>query len=112
MVQCPMLRILIKTIGLIFLAAGVAALVIDGTRSIAASALSITSFGQTAAYLFPKTYPLIKPAVEHNIHPVLWDPFLLALFLLPTFLVLAVLGLLLIWLMRRRKTNVGYTGRR
>ena len=96
--------------GLILLAASFAALVIDGTRSIAASSLNITNFGNTATYLFPKTFPSLKPAVE-QIHPVLWDPFLVALFILPTFLILAVLGLLLIWMARRRRVTVGYTGR-
>ncbi len=105
-----MFRVIIRTIGLVLLAASFAALVIDGTRSIAASKLLVTSFGDTAIYLLPNTFPALKPAVEH-VHPVLWDPFLVALFLLPAFVILAVLGLLLIWMVRRRQINVGYSGR-
>lgn len=106
-----MFRFLIRTIGLILLAAGFAALIVDGTRSIAAAKLIVTPFGSTALYLFPASFPLLQPAVERHIHPLLWDPFLLALFLLPTFLVLAVLGLLLIWMVRRRQITIGYSSR-
>ncbi|MGE3246988.1 MAG: hypothetical protein AB7F96_16025 [Beijerinckiaceae bacterium] len=106
-----MFRFIIRTIGIILLAGGFAALIVDGTRSIAVSKVTVTTFGQTAAAVFPKAFPLLKPAVEQNIHPLLWDPFLRALFLLPAFLVVAVLGLLLIWLARRRRLAVGYSGR-
>ena len=106
-----MFRFLVRTIGLILLAAGFAALIIDGTRSIAASKLNVTVFGQTAHYAFPASFPMLQPAVERHIHPLLWDPFLLALFLTPTFIVLSVLGLLLIWLVRRRQITVGYSSR-
>lgn len=106
-----MLRYIVRTIGLILLASGLAALIIDGTRSIAASKLIVTTFGQTAAYLFPKTYPVLKPAIETNIHPLMWDPFFVALFLLPTCFILAFLGLLLIWIVRRRRVTIGYSNR-
>lgn len=106
-----MFRFVIRAIGLILLAAGFAALIVDGTRTIAASKLSVTTFGSTSLKLFPSSFPLLQPAVERHIHPLLWDPFLLALFLLPTFLVLSVLGILLIWMVRRRQVNIGYSSR-
>lgn len=106
-----MFRFLIRMMGLILLAAGFAALIIDGTRSIAASNIVVTKFGQTAFALFPKSFPILQPAVERHIHPLLWDPFLLAIFLAPTFAVLAVIGILLIWIVRRRRVTIGYSSR-
>ena len=93
------------------MAGGFAALIIDGTRSIAAASLNLTPFGTTAYYMFPKSFPLLQPAVERHLHPWVWDPFLLGLFLAPTFVVLPVLGLLLIWMVRRREVRVGYSSR-
>jgi hypothetical protein len=106
-----MVRYIIRSIGVVLLASALAALIIDGTRSIAASKLMVTTFGAMTGYLFPKTYPALKPAIEQNIHPLLWDPFLVSVFWLPTFVILAVLGLLLIWMSRRRQVTIGYAGR-
>lgn len=106
-----MFRFSVRTVGLVLLAAGFAALIIDGTRSIAGSQLSVTGFGETALYFFPTSFPMLEPAIKQNIHPFLWDPFLRALFLTPTCIVLSVLGLLLIWLVRRRQVIVGYSSR-
>ena len=106
-----MVRYIIRLIGVVLLASALAALIIDGTRSIAASKLMVTTFGAMTGYLFPKTYPALKPAIEQNIHPLLWDPFLVSVFWLPTFVILAVLGLLLIWMSRRRQVTIGYAGR-
>ena len=106
-----MFRFLVRTIGLLLLAGGFAALVIDGTRSIAASKLVVTAFGETCYHAFPYSFPLLQPAIERHVHPVLWDPFLLSVFLLPTWVVLPVLGLLLLWLARRRAEPVGYDAR-
>ncbi|MCC2095588.1 MAG: hypothetical protein KDJ29_01775 [Hyphomicrobiales bacterium] len=106
-----MVRYIIRAIGVVFLASALAALIIDGTRSIAASKVMVTTFGVMASYMFPKGFAALKPAVEQQVHPLLWDPFLVALFWLPAFIVMAVLGLLLIWLARRREVTVGYTSR-
>lgn len=106
-----MLRFIVRTLGLILLAAGFAALIVDGTRSIAASSIVVLHFSEACAYLFPEAFPLLQKAVEQNIHPLLWDPFLKAVFLLPTWLVLAVVGLLLIWIARRRRATIGYSSR-
>lgn len=107
-----MLRFLVRTFGLILLAAGFAALIIDGTRSIAASSMTMARFGDLCNYLFPKLFPFLQPAVERNLHPLLWDPVLRGFFLAPSWLVLTVFGLLLIWMAKRRqRVTVGYSSR-
>ena len=106
-----MLRFLVRALGLLLLAAGFAALIVDGTRSIAASSPSIARFGDLCSYLFPKLYPLLQPAIERNVHPLLWDPMLRGFFLVPGWIVLTAFGLLLIWMAKRRRISVGYSSR-
>ena len=106
-----MLRFCVRVLGFLLLAAGFAALVIDGTRSIAAESVSMSRFGELCAWLLPKAFPLLQPAVERNIHPLLWDPVLRGFFLTPSWIVLCALGLLLILVARRRRPQVGFSSR-
>ena len=100
-----MLRLALRLFGLLTLAGAFAALVIDGTRSIAAGEVMLTPLGSTAIWLFPAKFPILQPAVERHLHPWLWDPLLVSLLLTPTFLALGGLGLLLFaaGLRRRRR---------
>ncbi len=106
-----MLRLFARSLGLLLLAAGFAALIVDGTRSIAASGLILARFGELCAQLFPNAFPLLQPAVERNIHPLLWDPVLRGFFAAPTFVVLLAFGLILLWLAQRRRVSIGYSSR-
>lgn len=106
-----MLRIFSRTLGLLLLAAGFAALIVDGTRSIAVSQLRISRFGELCAYLFPNSFPLLQPAIERNIHPLLWDPVLRGFFAAPSWAALIAFGLLLLWMAQRRGRQVGYSSR-
>jgi hypothetical protein len=87
-----MFRTLIRWVGYVFLAMAMALGVIDGARSISISALDATPLGAAALWLFPKHFPILEPAITRHVHPALWDPVLLNLFLLPAVLVLFVLG--------------------
>ena len=106
-----MLRFLLRALGMLLLTAGFAALIIDGTRTIAASSLLMARFGDLCTYLLPKLFPLLQPAVERNVHPLLWDPLLRGFFLTPSWMVLTLFGLLLIWMAKRRRVAVGYSSR-
>lgn len=97
-----MIRFLTRTVALLLLAAGFAALVVDSVRSIAASRVLVTAFGETIFKIFPFSFPKLQPAIEQRLHPIVWDPFLLSFFVTPTWLILSFLGLLLFWLTRRR----------
>lgn len=106
-----MLRFLARAFGLVLLAGGFAALIVDGTRSIAASAVVLSRFGDLCSAAFPTAFPLLQPAVERNLHPLLWDPVMKGLFLAPGWIVLTAFGLLFLWLARRRRTRIGFSSR-
>lgn len=106
-----MLRFLVRALGVLFLAGGFAALVLDGARSIAASSLLLTPFGETCYRLFPRSFTLLQPAVERHLHAIVWDPFLLSAFLAPAFLVFGLFGLLLLWLARARPAPLDMVNR-
>jgi hypothetical protein len=96
-----MFRTLVRWIGYAFLAAGMALGVVDGARSISASALDATPLGSAALWLFPRHFPILEPAVTRHLHPLLWDGVLLNLFLLPAALVLFLAGGLFMLLGRK-----------
>jgi hypothetical protein len=102
-----MFRLLARIAGFLVLAAGFAALVIDGTRSIAGHEIILTPFGD----LLRTRLPALQQAIVQNIHPLLWDPVTTGLLRLPVWLVLAAAGGLLLWVARRRAPAIGYSSR-
>ena len=102
-----MLRFLVRFAGLLALAAAFAALVVDGTRSIAASALSLTP----VSLLLGGRVPAQRQALVGKLHPLLWDPVTTTFLRLPLWLVLGAAGLFLMWIARRREPGVGYSTR-
>ncbi|HEY8381336.1 MAG TPA: hypothetical protein VIL09_04205 [Microvirga sp.] len=103
-----MLRFLARTLGLILVAAGFVGLVLDGTKSIANSRVMFTPLGELGFALFPRQFPLIEPGITRHVHPFLWDPILLNLFLLPASVLGFALGALLLWLGQKPVEPIGY----
>ncbi len=95
---------------MLLIAGGFASAVIDGTRSIAAGTLLLISFGDLFASALPKQFLALQAAAE-RMHPKLWNPVLLDLLLIPASLLLALVGVLLLWLVRSRTIAVGYLTR-
>jgi hypothetical protein len=89
-----MLRFLVRALGLVALAAAFASAVIDGARSIANNALSVTPLGAALARLAPAKMEQL-PALAAKIHPKLWDPVLIDVLYVPTSVALAVVGIAL-----------------
>jgi hypothetical protein len=98
-----MIRFLLRLLAMLILAAGFAALIVDGTRSIAGSELNLTPLSD----LLRARLPAIEQSVTRNVHPLLWDPVLKSFFRLPAWLVLAMAGLLLLKLGRRPVPPLG-----
>jgi hypothetical protein len=96
------LRFLVRAVGLIALAAAFAAAVIDGTRSIANSEVSLTPLGAALGQLAPAKLAQL-PALAARISPKLWDPVLIHVLWVPTSLALAVVGFVLMALAAPRR---------
>jgi hypothetical protein len=99
-----MARAVARILGFLSFCAGMVIGVLDGTRAIAADSLELTPFGAAILWLFPRQFPFLEVAIRQNIHPLLWDPLLLTLFLLPAVAVLFGLGMLLLILGRDKTT--------
>ena len=107
-----MFRFLVRFCGLMLLAGAFAAAVVDGARSLADQRVELTSMGRALDYAFPSKFPLLQPFVEQRLRqPLLWDPVLLDILSAPAFVVLALLGLILFYLVRRRPPAIGASSR-
>lgn len=105
------MRLLFRLLGLVCLAAAFAALIVDGTTSVAADRIALHSLGETLAALSPDGFEHLHLLVAAKA-PSLWSPVLTSLFALPTWVVLGALGLLLMILTRKpRRSPVGYSRR-
>jgi hypothetical protein len=103
-----MIRFLFRFIGLWLLAGAFAALVIDGTRSVAASALTITSVRDAWELLNPAGLS----AAQKQLAAAPWNQALAFLLNAPLWILLAAVGLILLALGRRRRTEaIGYSSR-
>jgi hypothetical protein len=105
-----MIRLILKFLGVLLLAAAFAALIIDGTKSIAANAIIYTPASETAQQLFPEKYKLLQPTLEH-LNPVLWNPVMTAILGIPVWIIIAVLGLIPLLLARKPRPKIGYSSR-
>jgi hypothetical protein len=99
---------LFRILAFLLLAAGFVAAVMDGARTIANSAIDYAKLGSTLFRLFGERFLLLQPAVERHVHPLLWDPVLLNLLVLPTSVVLLVLGFLSYRIGRRSGSRIGH----
>jgi len=97
-----MLRFLLRTIGLVALAGAFAAAVMDGARSIANGALSLTPLGLTIGRLAPSKLAAL-PGLAARVSPKLWDPVLIHLLWVPTSVALAAVGFALAMLAAPRR---------
>lgn len=100
------LRFVSTTIGLWTCALALLALVLDGVRSIAANEIVMKSLGATWFELDTASLNLVQAVIQRNIHPLLWDPVLQWVLTLPAWLVAAVIGLLFLYLGRKRRPKV------
>ncbi len=103
-----MIRFLLRSLGLLFLAAAFVFLVYDGTRSIAANQLVFTNVGEVWSLAHPASLQQLQPWIESHGPHWLWDPVVTSVLSGPAAMALGVVGALLIPLGRRRKRLIGY----
>ena len=105
-----MIRLFFRFLGVLLLAAAFAALIVDGTKSIAANTVIYTPAADTAAQVFPEKLKALQPGLEH-IHPLLWNPGMTSLLRLPIWILIAVFGVICLLLGRKPRPKVGYSRR-
>ena len=103
-----MIRFLLRTLGLLSLAAAFIFLVYDGTRSISDNRLDLTKVEDVWSIVHPASLQQLRPFLESHGPHWLWDPGALSVLGSPAAAALAVLGAILMLLGRRPKPLIGY----
>lgn len=107
-----MIGFLARFVALWLIAGALVALVIDGAKTIGASALTVTPLGQAWFTLSPSTLmaanKFVQGTVETYIGHWLWDPIIQWILLLPSWAVLGALGGALAYLGRKRRLRAAY----
>jgi hypothetical protein len=106
-----MFRLTLRFLGLLLLAAAFAALVVDGTRSIAGGVVSLASFEQTMLWLLPNKFPPMEAAIRHGLPSFLWHDLMTNVLKMPTWVVAGALGILLMLASQKPRPKIGYANR-
>ena len=102
-----MIRFLFRFVGYWLLAGALVAAIIDGSKSIAASALVTTPFGQHFQQLAPSLLQRLEFGIQNNLGlPWLWDLVFINVLAWPSFAVLGVLALIFLMIGRRKRPPV------
>jgi hypothetical protein len=103
---------LARFLGLWLVAGGLVALVVDGTKSIAASALTLTPLGIAWFSISPSSLVASQEFVQRKVEAFtghwLWDPLIQWILMLPAWAVFGGLGLWLVYAGRRRRLKPAY----
>jgi hypothetical protein len=103
-----MIRGFFRLVGLLLLASGFIFMVYDGARFVADSTLRFTKFGQFWNDVHQSSQQAFRVWVE-GLSPWLWNNVIRVILDQPVFAVMAVLGILLMLVFRRRKPLIGYS---
>ncbi|HEV2630982.1 MAG TPA: hypothetical protein VGV41_20360 [Pseudolabrys sp.] len=103
-----MIRFLLRFLGLICLAAAFILAIYDGTKSIAASRVFLTSVRTLWELINANSLMQVKPLLTPYAGGMLWDPGMVSILNAPAFTLLACVGIVLLMLGRRKKPLIGY----
>jgi hypothetical protein len=103
-----MIRFLLRTLGLLLLAAAFIFLVYDGTRSIAANLLVYSKVDEVWSLVHASSLQQLQPWIEQHAPRWLWDPVVATFLDAPAVVILGLAGAILIVLGRRKKPLIGY----
>ena len=103
-----MFRFLFRFVGLVSLAAAFILVIYDGTKSIAGSAVYITSVRVLWDAINAAGLQNLRPIVESRLGIWAWDPVFVGFLSAPSWAVLGLLGILLILMGRKKKPLIGY----
>jgi hypothetical protein len=103
-----MIRFLLRTIGLFCLAAAFILVIYDGTKSIAANNLYLTSVSDLWQLINAASLAKLQPLISPIAGGMLWDPVTVAVLGAPSWALLGLFGILCLLLGRRKKPLIGY----
>ncbi len=103
-----MIRFLLRFLGLLLLAVAFILVIYDGTKSIAGNAVFITKLGDLWNNIHAASLQMLQTMVERQLVPEVWKYGFQPVLQQPSWLVLAVLGIILIVLGRKKKPLIGY----
>jgi hypothetical protein len=103
-----MIRFLFRLVGLICLAAAFILVIYDGTKSIAANNLFLTSVRTLWDLINAGSLARLKPLIVPYANGYLWDPVMVGFLSAPSWVVLGAVGIVLILLGRRKRPLIGY----
>ena len=92
-----------RIVGWLLIVLGVAAVIFDARA--AEEGFRLRAVGEVWFQLHPDSLQLLQPALERHVAVWLWDPVMLTLLTWPLAPVLAVPGVLLLLIRRRKKTT-------
>jgi len=95
---------LLRVLGVWSLLVAMIALTIDGTKSLASGEGQwiATPLGEHWFKLNASSLNGAQAAIERHVHPFLWDPVVISLLQVPSWILFGVLGIALYWFGRRR----------
>ncbi|MFY9786933.1 MAG: hypothetical protein WA445_00475 [Pseudolabrys sp.] len=103
-----MIRLLLRFIGLICLAAGFILLIYDGTKSIAGNRLFLTSVRALWELINASSLAKLEPTIQSYAGGYLWDPVMMTILSAPSWGLLGGLGIILLLLGRKKRPLIGY----
>jgi peptidoglycan/LPS O-acetylase OafA/YrhL len=103
-----MIRFLLRVIGLFCLAAAFILVIYDGTKSIAANAVFLTSVRDLWMLINGASLAKMQPLLSPYASGILWDPGAMTILSAPSWALLGVFGILCILAGRRKKPLIGY----
>ena len=103
-----MIRFFFRFIGLMCLAAAFILVIYDGTKSIAANSLFLTSVRTLWELINAGSLQKLKPLIDPYAGGLLWDPVMVAILAAPSWSLLGGFGILLLLFGRRKRPLIGY----
>jgi len=103
-----MIRFFLRFLGLFYLAASFVLVIYDGTKSIAANTLSLTSMQALWELINPASLQRVEPLIKPYAGGLLWDPGMVTFLAAPALAVFGFVGILCLLLGRKRRPLIGY----
>ena len=100
------MRLVLRIIGTVLIAFAVILLIIDGTKSLAANQVVLTSLEATWTQMHPQSLDAVKQFLGTRLFGPLLETVVAAILGFPGWAVVGVPGLLLAWAGRSRRTRV------